>query len=109
MGLDIQTSHIGYDENNLQSLIEKIQTELINDAINKIMEGVTTLEGNMPDYWVGDSADAFREKLDNDSQKLKLAFEDIYKSLESEIKQMMANVANSDYAVGDSIRATISE
>jgi uncharacterized protein YukE len=109
MGLDIQTSHIGYDANNLQSLIDKIQTELIIDAINKIMEGVTTLEEHMPDYWVGDSADAFREKLDNDSQKLKLAFEDIYKSLESEIKQMMANVANSDNAVGASIRATISE
>ena len=103
MGLDIQGSNIGYDQNNLQSLIERIQTELIIDSLNKILDGITILEDNMPNYWVGDSAEAFRSKLEVDSSKLAQQFQSISRALESEIKQMMANVVNSDAVVAASI------
>ena len=109
MGLDIGTSSLGYDANNLSTLIEKLQVELIDSTIESLANGVQTLESNMPDYWVGDSAEAFRNKLEADSYKLAQQFQSISNALAGEIGQMMANVANSDHTVGDSIRATIND
>ena len=103
MGLDIESSNLGYDINNLSTLIQKLQIELIDSTIESISTGVQTLESNMPNYWIGDSSEAFRSKLEVDSFKLAQQFQSISRALESEIKQMIANVANSDSTVAASI------
>lgn len=107
MALNMENATVGVSSTGLTEVIEDIQANLIDAAVTKLDENVPTLKDNVSTYWVGDAAVAFQEKIESDTEKLKTAFSNIRNTIDNEIRQMGANVFNSDATIAESIRSQI--
>ena len=104
-GLGIENASIGYDEAGIAQVYEDIRANLIEETRNTLDQNVPVMSDNVDTYWRGASADAFKQKLADDTETVKAALKEIEEALKGEIEQMMYNVNNSDATVAESIAA----
>lgn len=104
MNLTIDSATIGYDVEGLKKVYTDIQTNLIDDAINTLKTNSQSLRNNVDTYWIGASAEAFKSKIDSDTDIVINRLLEIRSGLQNEIDQMMYNVNNSDVVLAENIR-----
>lgn len=104
MSLGISGATSGYDVNGMQSLINEIKVTIIPQVASSIRSSVTTTRETIDAVWVGASANAFKEKLSNDSETLCNTLEELAGSIENEIKVVGTNVEDYDNALAEQIK-----
>lgn len=106
--LSIENATIGYDEAGMNQVYEDIKANLIDEVISTLDANIPTLTSNVDGYWVGASADAFKAKIEADTETVKTRLQEIEEALKGELDQMMYNVNNSDATIAEDIKAQTS-
>ena len=68
MALTIQGSDYAYDKNGLEEALKNIKASIIDDAANKVSEGIDNIIGSVEQYWVGSGAEMFKKNLESDKK-----------------------------------------
>lgn len=61
MALTIQGATIGYDANEVQTALNNIHTQVIEEAQNQLRQQLTQLDASVDEIWVGQSAETFKK------------------------------------------------
>jgi len=104
MALNIEQATVGYDTTGLQSYINKINLEVIDALIQEMDKSIPQLRETTDTVWAGQSAEAFKTRLETDCQTMKNTLNNIKEMVESEMAQIAANVDSYDQATAESIK-----
>lgn len=96
MGLSILNSSVGYDTIGLQDLIKDIKIDIIPNVVTSIRNQKNSVRDSINSVWVGSSAEAFKSKLDNDSEVLCNALNNLTGAIEANINVVGSNVEEID-------------
>lgn len=96
MALNIENASIGFDANNVQKALGNLNTRVIQDTINKMNQSMSELRDAVDAAWVGASADQFKKNMETDKEKISDALRETYKVLESEMYQIVNEMAAVD-------------
>lgn len=107
MAIDLKSAAVGYDQSGLEDYINQIKMNVIEKTADDIEKEMNTQMSAVSDYWVGESAEAFKELMKSDVAQLKNAFTAIETGLENNLHIMGQDVVNSDNAIANSINAII--
>lgn len=73
MGLTINNATIGYDIQELQSAINRLNIEVISETMNKMDAGMDKLFQTVDAVWAGKSAIVFKDNMQHDKDSIKKA------------------------------------
>ena len=104
MGFGIESATVGYDVSGMQSLINDINVDVIPTTTSTIRQQVNNCRQAIDEVWAGQSAEAFKTKLSDDTETLCKALNDLADSIESQLNQIGANVEAYDQDVADKIK-----
>ena len=99
MALTIENATEGYDSSNLNALKEEIKTACIDPAIDDLGKGLEDLKNAIDQIWVGDSANRFKDKMENhisNAQKL-------MRTVKSDVELYLGNITVQLREVDESI------
>lgn len=102
MALTIQGSDYAYDKNGLEEALKNIKASIIDDAANKVSEGIDNIIGSVEQYWVGSGAEMFKKNLESDKKyitdRLKETYED---KLVKSLNEFLDDMQESDQSLVD--------
>lgn len=101
--LSIEQATIGYDVTGLQQCINKLNMVVFQGAIDVIHTSIPEIRDAVDTCWQGRSADAFKGKLERDSQVMIDTLGELKEKVEGQFAQMAKNVDNFDTAIAESI------
>ncbi|MBR6168794.1 hypothetical protein IKQ74_02515 [Candidatus Saccharibacteria bacterium] len=96
MKLAMEQATIGYSRTGVNSLMENIKANVIDDATKQMEDGLKDLEDAIDAIWVGKSAEQFKENMRNDNRKLRAAMQQVYLSINGETKEVGRQMAHVD-------------
>lgn len=96
MALDISGATFGVDANGIQSFINELNTQCIQDTINKMNSGLSELRSAVDEAWVGKSADTFKSNMEADKDTITKALNDSFEVLKTELFDIAAKMSESD-------------
>ena len=99
----IEQAGIGYDTVGISNFLNKLNLDVIDDLIATLHNNMGTLRGAVDQMWVGQSANAFKDKLERDSQTMIETLDGIKDDVRAEFAQIAQNVDNYDAAIADSL------
>lgn len=102
--LNIEQAGIGYDTVGISNFLNKLNLDVIDDLISKLHNNMGTLRAAVDQVWAGQSANAFKEKLERDSETMVQTLEGIKDDVKAEFAQIAQNVDNYDSAIAESLR-----
>ncbi|MBO5475647.1 MAG: hypothetical protein J5982_04025 [Bacilli bacterium] len=102
--LNIEQAGIGYDTVGISNFLNKLNLDVIDDLISKLHNNMGTLRAAVDQVWAGQSANAFKEKLERDSETMIQTLEGIKDDVKAEFAQIAQNVDNYDSAIAESLR-----
>ena len=102
--LNIEQAGIGYDTVGISNFLNKLNLDVIDDLISKLHNNMGTLRAAVDQVWAGQSANAFKEKLERDSETMIQRLERIKDDVKAEFAQIAQNVDNYDSAIAESLR-----
>ncbi len=91
MGLNINNATIGYDVNELQQAMTRLDIEVITEATNQMNSGMKELREQVDAVWAGQSAESFKKNMDHDKEVIIAAMHQIR---DGEIKGFMNQIVN---------------
>lgn len=91
MGLSIDGATIGYDANELNDAMQRLNTEVISVAIEKMTSGMETLRDQVDAVWVGKSAESFKNNMEFDK---KVIIDALEKIRDEEIRGFMDQIVS---------------
>jgi len=103
MGLNIENATIGYDQVGLENLITAVNVEAIPNTCEALRKGSNGCREVVNSVWVGASADAFNDRLSDDTELMIESLKEISESIESQMRQIGANVENYDQQIAEQI------
>ena len=65
--LNIEQAGIGYDTAGISNFLNKLNLDVIDDLVSKLHNNIGPLREAVDQVWVGQSANAFKEKLEKES------------------------------------------
>ena len=98
MALNIKNSTIGVDADGLKTALDKIHTDVIEEAENAMNEFDKKIETEIKDCWVGKGADIFVKNVQNDNKLIKGALKQLEDGLESELSQIIRKMIEAEEA-----------
>ncbi len=101
--LNIEQAGIGYDQTGISSFLNKLNLDVIDDLISTINGNMGTLRTAVDQVWAGQAANAFKEKMERDSDTMIKTLEGIKDDVKSEFAQIAQNIDNYDSAIADSL------
>lgn len=101
--LNIEQAGIGYDNVGISNFLNKLNLDVIDDLISTIHNDMVPLRAAVDQMWAGQSANAFKEKLERDSQTMIETLDGIKEDVKAEFAQIAQNVDNYDAAIADSL------
>jgi uncharacterized protein YukE len=101
--LSIDQASVGYDTQGIQEFITKLNLEVIGKLRTTINDNIETLRSSVDQVWAGESAEAFKTKIEKDSQTMIKTLEGIEDDVKSEFAQIAKNVDDYDKNIADSI------
>ncbi len=96
MALTIQGADIGYDANEVQTALNNIHTQVIEEAQNQLRQQLTQLDASVDEIWVGQSAETFKKNMQTDVDAICQGLNDTYEILKNEFSQITASMAEID-------------
>lgn len=91
MGLSIDGATIGYDAKELNDAMQRLNTEVISVAIEKMTSGMETLRDQVDAVWVGKSAESFKNNMEFDK---KVIIDALEKIRDEEIRGFMDQIVS---------------
>ncbi len=91
MGLGIGNATIGYDANELNAAMQRLNTEVISVAIEKMTSEMATLREKVDEVWAGKSAESFKNNMEFDK---KVIIDALEKIRDEEIRGFMDQVVS---------------
>lgn len=76
MALNFENSTFGYDAEGLQHLINEINVNCIANTISAMRTGLNTINTSVDQAWVGQSANKFKESVQEDADRIIAALEE---------------------------------
>ena len=76
MALNFENSTFGYDSSGLTSLINQINIQCIEQTRTAMLNGLAALNQAVDTAWVGDSANRFKTKMDEDAKSIIASIEE---------------------------------
>lgn len=104
MGIGIDNASVGYDTVGLQDYIQKINIEVIGEIIKTMNQTIPRLRESADAVWAGQACDAFKAKLEKDSDEMVKTLENLKEMVEGEMAQIAQNIDSSDAAIAESIK-----
>ena len=101
--LNIEQAGIGYDQTGISEFLNKLNLDVIDDLISTINGNMGTLRTAVDQVWAGQAANAFKEKMERDSDTMIKTLEGIKDDVKSEFAQIAQNIDNYDSAIADSL------
>ena len=102
--LNIEQAGIGYDTAGISNFLNKLNLDVIDDLVSKLHNNIGPLREAVDQVWVGQSANAFKEKLERDSETMIQTLEGIKDDVKAEFAQIAQNVDNYDSAIAESLK-----
>lgn len=102
--LNIEQAGIGYDTVGISNFLNKLNLDVIDDLVAKLHNNMGTLRTAVDQVWAGQSANAFKEKLERDSETMIQTLEGIKDDVKAEFAQIAQNVDNYDSAIAESLK-----
>lgn len=96
MALNIENATIGFDENNVETALNNLNTKCIQDTITKMNNSMQGLREYVDSAWVGASAEQFKNNMEADKNKIAQSLQDTYDILKSEMYQIVNEMAAAD-------------
>lgn len=96
MALTIEGASQGYDRGGVEVLMQRIHSEVINEAKNSMQNNLSNLNTAIDDIWQGQSATNFKNNMALDVQSIKDALDATYEVLNTEIHQVANAMAQVD-------------
>lgn len=97
--LDITGATIGYDERNIQTALNNLNRDVIQDAIGKMTDYMQNLIDAVNAAWVGKSAETFKSNMMFDKNMVCKGLQDSYNILENEMHQIVNEMSKVDAAL----------
>lgn len=104
MALNIENATVGYSTVGLQDYINQINVQVVDKIIETINKTIPELRETTDSVWVGQSADAFKERLEEDSKTVIQTLQNIKDMVESQMAQVAQNVDNFDADAAEGIK-----
>lgn len=101
--VNIEQAVIGYDKAGLQLAVERLNYGVIGATRTVIDMVVPQVRVAVDSCWNGQSADAFKAKLERDAQAMKETLDKLQDEIVNEFAQMAKNIDNYDSALAESI------
>lgn len=76
MALNFENSTFGYDSEGLQHLINEINVNCIANTISAMRTGLANINTSVDQAWVGQSANKFKDKVQEDANQVIKALEE---------------------------------
>lgn len=70
MALNISGADIGYDQNEVQTAINNLNTVCIADTIELMTSGMADLRTAVDAVWIGQSAESFKNNMETDKTNI---------------------------------------
>lgn len=104
MGFGIESATVGYDVNGMQELINEINVEVIPTTTGTIRTKANETRTAIDEVWAGQSAEAFKTKLTDDTETLCKALNELAENIEGQLNTIGTNVEAYDQDVADKIK-----
>jgi len=99
MGLSIENATVGYDRSGLTALIEAIRVDCIETTITAINSGMEELRTSIEQVWIGHSAEKYKQKLDEDKEKVTNAINTIGEQIAADLAAAITQIDNVDNSI----------
>ena len=96
MALTIQGATIGFDANEVQTALNNIHTQVIEEAKGQLRQQLTQLYTSVDEVWVGQSAEIFKDNMQVDVDGVCQGLDAAYEVLKSEFSQITSDMINAD-------------
>lgn len=96
MALNIEKATLGYDANNIQSLLNDINIEVIGEAISTMNSSLAELRTEVDNVWVGASAEQFKKNMETDVERISEALRASYDVLQTELNTIVSKMDELD-------------
>lgn len=96
MSLNIEGASIGFDANNIEDALSNLNTQVIEQTIDKMNSDMSNLRDYVDSAWVGSSAEQFKTNMETDKRKIIQGLRDTYDALRSEMYQIANEMSNAD-------------
>ena len=87
--LNIEKATLGYDANNIQKLLNKINYEVIFEAQKALRQNLSDLRKATDEVWVGYSAMNFKSNMDSDVDKICSALDETFEVLKGQLNDIV--------------------
>ena len=104
MTLNISGATSGYDVNGMQALITEVNTQCVVPACSSLRRDVNNVRSTIDQVWVGSSAEAFKNKLTEDTETMCKTLEDVGKLIQEQLNNAGSNVEEYDDALAQQIK-----
>lgn len=101
--LNIEQATVGYDTVGIEDFLQKLNLEVISKLRQHINDNVGNLRQAVDQVWAGQSAEAFKAKIDRDSAIMIKTLEGIEDDVKGQFAQIAKNVDDYDSSIADSI------
>ena len=104
MTLNISGATSGYDVNGMQALITEVNTQCVVPACASLRRDVNEVRSTIDQVWVGASAEAFKNKLSDDTETMCQTLEEVGKQIQEQLNNAGSNVEEYDDALAQQIK-----
>ncbi len=104
MTLNISGATSGYDVNGMQALITEVNTQCVVPACAALRREVQNVRTAVDGVWVGASAEAFKQKLTDDTETMCKTLEEVGKQIQEQLNNAGSNVEEYDDALAQQIK-----
>lgn len=103
--LNIEQASQGYSVVGIQDFLSHLNLDVIDALTQKINDSMSTLREATDEVWAGQSADAFKVKLERDSRVMIDTLNGIEDDVRGQFAQIAKNVDNYDQALAAQIKS----
>ena len=99
MAVNVSNATFGYDANGLQQAINNLQTKCVAETIAKINRGMADLRAAVDQAWVGQSAERFKSKMEEDANAVSSSIEEAGQALEDGVSGIVGDLSQVDDSI----------
>ncbi len=94
--LTIEGATVGYDTDGVTKMINDVRISVVDEAAKKLTDSVETLNAEIDQIWVGQSADTFKENMKLDVETISQALKESFGVLVAEVSQIVREMNRVD-------------
>lgn len=94
--LNIEKATLGYDANNIQKLLNRINSDVIFAAQRDLRQNLADLRSATDEVWVGHSALQFKSNMDSDVDKVCAALDATFEVLKGQLNDIVNKMDTDD-------------